>query len=427
VTALFRRADTVSTPWMIVVAVGAVAGAWSRHPLACAVVILVVVSTALVRSLVLFVAAAFVLGSVLGARAWDGAAPWAAGAFDGVVTLRADPQRVGSAGVVTASTAGRRVEMWVSGPDRATISGALAGERFVVVGQLGGLRHAERDRARHLVARLRATRLRFLDQGSVLSKVTNEVRRVLAAGARPLREPERSLYLGMVVGDDRNLPARTVADFRASGLAHLTAVSGENVAFFLALVRALIRRCRPAVRVGCLIAAIGWFVVLTRAEPSVLRAASMAALTTLAMSRGRQADPIRLLALSVIALVFTDPLLVHAVGFWLSVGACASIATLAAPLQRRLPGPALLTEPLAVSLAAQIGVLPLSLFVFGSVPWTSPVANLLAVPLAGPIMTWGLTAGFIAGFVGEPVRSVIQSPIALPVHWVAAVAAAFAR
>jgi competence protein ComEC len=87
----------------------------------------------------------------------------------------------------------------------------------------------------------------------------------------------------------------------------------------------------------------------------------------------------------VVALLLADPFLLHSVGFQLSASACAGIALLAKPIERRVPGPQWMRTVLAVTIAAQVGVAPVLLAVFGSVAWIAPAANLLAVPAAEPI------------------------------------------
>ena len=83
-------------------------------------------------------------------------------------------------------------------------------------------------------------------------------------------------------------------------------------------------------------------------------------------------------------LLIVDPVLVRSVGFLLSVGACCGIALWAAPLAARLPGPRIVAEPLAVTIAAQVGVAPVLIPVFGGLPVAAIPANLLAIPAAGP-------------------------------------------
>src|SRR5947208_1417270 len=112
---------------------------------------------------------------------------------------------------------------------------------------------------------------------------------------------------------------------------------------------------------------------------------------------GRPASRVRLLALAVAGVLLLDPLLIDSLSFRLSVGATAGIALLAGPLADRLPGPEWLTEPLAVTMAAQVGVAPVALPAFGGLPLASLPANLLAVPAAAPLTAWGFVGGGLAG------------------------------
>jgi competence protein ComEC len=165
-----------------------------------------------------------------------------------------------------------------------------------------------------------------------------------------------------------------------------------------------------------------FFGLLTRWEPSVLRAVAMVSVSMLAWAVGRPSAAIRLLALAVAGLLVVDPLLVHSVGFLLSVGACTGIALFARPFADALPGPRPLAEALGVTMAAQLGVAPVLVPVFGGVPVASLPANLLAVPAAGPVMMWGLAAGLPAGVVGGVVARAVCMPTGLLIGWIAGVA-----
>jgi competence protein ComEC len=113
---------------------------------------------------------------------------------------------------------------------------------------------------------------------------------------------------------------------------------------------------------------------------------------------------------------------VWSVGWWLSVGATGGIAFVATPLAARLPGPRSLAGAVAVTLSAQLGVTPVSLAVFGGVPLVAVLANVLAVPVAGPVMVWGLPAGLAAGFLPPAVATAVHVPTRLGVRWIALVA-----
>ena len=130
----------------------------------------------------------------------------------------------------------------------------------------------------------------------------------------------------------------------------------------------------------------------------------------------------RLLALAVTVLLLVDPLLVRSVGFQLSVAATSAIVVGARPISRLLWGPPWLRLALGATLSAQVGVLPVQLAVFGSLPLVSIPANMLAGPIAGPAMVWGLVAGLAGGVAGGAVAAVLHLPTKVMMGWVAGVA-----
>jgi competence protein ComEC len=237
-----------------------------------------------------------------------------------------------------------------------------------------------------------------------------------------LPRTDRSLFLGFVLGDDRSQSAAVVTTFRDSGLAHLTAVSGQNVAFLLLVAGPGLQRLGLRGRWLGTLALIAWFALLTRFEPSVLRASAMAGLAATSVFLARPASSVRLLSLAVTGLLLLDPLLVWSVGWWLSVGATAGIVVLAGPLAAVLPGPRTLALAVGVTLAAQLGVAPVQLAAFGPLPLASVPANLLAGPVAGPVMVWGLPAGLGAGLAPDWVAHLLHLPTLVGVRWIHLVA-----
>ena len=130
-----------------------------------------------------------------------------------------------------------------------------------------------------------------------------------------------ALFRGLVVGDDRDQPREMIDRFRASGLSHLTAVSGQNVSFLLAAAGPILRRLRPWMRWAVTIGLIAWFVALTRYEPSIVRAGAMAGLSATAFVLGRDRSPVRILAVAVTGSGPRRPA-ARLVGRVLAVGRC---------------------------------------------------------------------------------------------------------
>lgn len=149
-----------------------------------------------------------------------------------------------------------------------------------------------------------------------------------------------------------------------------------------------------------------------------MRACAMAACAVVAIHLGRPARTTRLLTLAVTLLLALDPFLLHSVGFQLSCGASLGIALLAAPCAARLRGPQWLRESLATTAAAQVGVAPVLLPVFGSMPLVALPANLLAVPIAGPLTMWGLASGAVAGVLGPAIPG-LAATLQVPTRFMA--------
>jgi competence protein ComEC len=241
---------------------------------------------------------------------------------------------------------------------------------------------------------------------------------------------EAGLLLGLVLGDASKLDPVTTRDFQTTGLGHLLVVSGENVAMVLAPVMAFagVLKIGPFGRFGMGIGVVVLFVVLTGAEPSVLRAGTMACLALIGILLGKPRTTGTLLAAAVLALLILDPWLVYAIGFQLSVAATAGMVTLATPIAERLGN--LMPSPLALAagttIAAQLGVTPLLLFHFHEVPGITIVANLAAFPAVSPALLLGIAAAGL-GLVWLPLGHVVAMVAGIPMRYLEIVASALAK
>ena len=235
--------------------------------------------------------------------AWAALQPDALGPFAGWATVVGEPERVAGADRVVVVVEGERYEVWVRGrAHRQRVARWQAGDRVRVEGERRALAPGRRRRVawQHVVGELDVAWLGDVAPGTPAAEASNRVRELIRRGADVLSPDRAALARGLLIGDDRDEPPAMIDRFRAAGLSHLTAVSGQNVALLLAAAGPLLQRARPPTRWVATLALIGWFVVLTRAEPSVLRAGAMAALSATAFVLGRQAEPLRLLAIGVV-------------------------------------------------------------------------------------------------------------------------------
>lgn len=411
---------------------GALAGAWVAPSTPLWVAVAAMAVWGLGRrsrwSWFLLVPAIFLVTSASATRATAGLDFPDAGEFDGWVTLVDDPRASGPIGVrVTVRAGDRRLIATAHGAVGGRLDDALAGERVRLAGTVRPVgRDDVRSIRRHVVGRITVAEVPGFAEAAPVAAGANIVRRALADGASSLSRVDHALFLGMVIGDDRGQDAVTADDFRAAGLGHLLVVSGQNVAFVLAVAMPVAGRFRPGGRALLLLVLLGLFAVMTRFEPSVLRATVMAGVAIGSSALGRPTDGRAGLSWAVTALLVIDPFLVGVVAFQLSAAATAGIVWMSGPIAARLPGPAWLRVPVATTVAAQLAVSPLLIAIFGPMPLASLPANVLAGPASGAVMIWGCTAGLLAGLLGGTAATVLHWPTTALLWWVGEVARAAA-
>ena len=424
-----RSSRVLSDSAAITMALGSFAAAMVGWSITIWLPIAAVLAALAWRRPVVLVVAVVVLAGALGARSQQGLAvhirehevhDW--------VTVAHDPEQVGAATRLDVRLGRVRLEVSAYGAPARQLSGLLVGERVEIAGTVRPrLADAPWLDQRHVVARLDVAEVVAVRAAKWPYSWANALRRSLHRGASSLGPEHRGLFTGFVFGDDRDQPSVIADDFRGSGLGHLLAVSGENVAFVAALLAPLLNRLDFRVRFAALSAALAFFALVTRFEPSVLRAIVMATIAGLATAMGRTVSTRRIIALTCTALVLVDPVITRSVGFQLSVLATAGIVELAPSIAARLPGPRWLAVGASVTIAAQLAVAPVEVARFGGMPLAALPANILAAPAAGPIMMWGLTGGVFAGLVGGPIARVVHLPTRVLIWWVAAVARGAAR
>ena len=242
---------------------------------------------------------------------------------------------------------------------------------------------------------------------------------------------EAALARGFVLGQDEAIDAGTVEDFRRSGLAHLLAVSGQNVALLALLAMPLLAALGMPLRMRLLwvLGLIAVYVPLAGAGPSILRAGIMGGLSVLASVAGRRASRFYALAVAAAATLAIDPALAADVGWQLSFAAVLGIVLLAAPLRGAIVAwlgagawRRALADAAAMTVAATLATAPLVAFHFEAVSTTTLAANLLALPAVAPAMWLGMLAAAAGQVPGFPVEA-LNAVNALLLAYVAQVAA----
>ncbi|MET0290004.1 MAG: ComEC/Rec2 family competence protein, partial [Pseudoxanthomonas sp.] len=199
--------------------------------------------------------------------------------------------------------------------------------------------------------------------------------------------PASRFVTALAIGDTRGLQDRDWELLRAAGLTHLIAISGFHVGLVSGLCAVLtgvlwrsapwlaLRVPRPqAQALAAVVGALGYAAMAGFALPTV-RTVLMIGMVALARSWRRPLDAPRSLSLAAIAVLLVDPLSVLVAGFWLSFAGVAWLVW----CMPRSEG-VMWSEFLSAQGVATVGLLPLTVILFGQASLAGPVANLVAIP-----------------------------------------------
>jgi competence protein ComEC len=291
-----------------------------------------------------------------------------------------------------------------------------------------------------------------------LDDMRERAERAVVAGLSP---SDGALLRGMVLGQDEAIDTALRDDFRDSGLAHLLAVSGQNVMLLaaLALPALMLAGLGLRARLAALVALIALYVPLAGAGPSLQRAGVMGIAGIAAMAASRPASRSYALLFAAAATLAWNPRAWTDPGWQLSFAAVAGVLAIGVPMSRSLrrmaddlvqprrslarggvrhgrsgaersPSTAvlaalrLLADGVAITVSATLATAPLLAHHFGSVPLAGLLANLLALPAVAPAMWLGMLKIGLgqAGGAGHSAAAELGSVAKLPVGYIASLA-----
>lgn len=237
--------------------------------------------------------------------------------------------------------------------------------------------------------------------------------------AANLRQKLLSLYLRYgLSGDEYAVASALTLGYKAaldedikrsystSGAMHVLAVSGLHVGIIFVVLNYLLLflsriKGGPILRALILLLCLWFYAILTGLSPSVMRAATMFSFVVIGSALKRPANIYNTLSASALFLILLNPYILGAVGFQLSYLAVIGIVFFQPKIYRLLYVKNKILDKIwaltSVSIGAQIGTFPLSLFYFSQFPVLFFVTNLFVIPLATLILYGGILL-FIASF-----------------------------
>ena len=217
-----------------------------------------------------------------------------------------------------------------------------------------------------------------------------------------LPQPQSAILKAIMLGDKDSLPAEVKNKFLKTGTGHVLVVSGLHVGLVLFILFVFFRTLGLSFKLTSLLVVpiLAYYAVLTGLRPPVLRATLMAGVGLSCLLINRDISPFVVLSLAALFILILNPLSLFTASFQLSFIVVGGIIYLTPQLEKRLERlPLWLRKSFAISLAAQLSVLPLLAFYFHQIPLIGFLTNLLIAPLVTIILALGffsLALGSIA-------------------------------
>lgn len=214
-----------------------------------------------------------------------------------------------------------------------------------------------------------------------------------------IEKRELGVLRAILLGQRNNLDSAIYEDYQNAGAAHILAVSGLHIGILLLILQALFKplmaiRHGPFLRMGLVVFALWSYAFFTGLSPSVVRAVTMFSFIAYALFLNRPTSIVNILALSVFSILLIHPMFLFQVGFQMSYAAVFAIIWIY-PILMKLWNPRhwflkKSWQLFSVSLAAQAGVLPISIYYFHQFPGLFFLSNILIVPFLGILLGLGL-------------------------------------
>lgn len=261
--------------------------------------------------------------------------------------------------------------------------------------------------------------------------IYNMVKRSEGIFEKYLKSDISAIMEGVIFGDTSKIKEEYYEYFQGSGIVHIFAVSGYNIWLLYGMLSFLL--CflddTSRIKISIIIISMMIYVVMSGCSSSVMRAFIMISVVLLGRIVKRKPDIITSLSLAAIVILLSNPLLIEDAGFQLSFVCGASIILIYPKLRRlKVPVPGALKDPLLLNASINIGILPIIIYYFNSVPLYSIAVNIAVIPLvsiftiAGAVLLpmsfifeWGAhAAAWIANTAGMMILALSRFVSALP-------------
>jgi competence protein ComEC len=218
-------------------------------------------------------------------------------------------------------------------------------------------------------------------------------------------EAQLGIIQALLLGQRNDILKETYDDYKNAGAVHILAISGLHIGIILLLLQFLLKPLErlahgKTIKLLLIVLLLWGFALLAGLSASVVRAVTMFSFVAYALFLNRPTSTLNILALSMFFILLINPMFLFHVGFQMSYAAVFAIVWVY-PIILKFwsPGNILfrkIWQLTSVSIAAQLGVVPICLFYFHQFPGLFFVSNLLIIPFLGILLGMGILVILLA-------------------------------
>ena len=276
-----------------------------------------------------------------------------------------------------------------------------------------GFNYKEYLKTKKIYGSFKAEKINIIEENNVnfILKISNDTRnKVIEIAKKILPEKTEGLLIGILIGERKYISDDITENFSKSSLSHILAISGSHISYIIIGITFVLTKSktpRKGIYIITIISLI-FFIFITNFSPSVIRACIMGMILLLAKVVYRKPDILTSISVSLLIILIDNPFAIKDIGLQLSYLGTIGIVYLNKPVVEFLRKymNKKIAEMIAITISAQIMVLPITVINFNNISTIFIISNIIAAPLTGAIILLGY-ANILIGIISIQIAKII--------------------
>lgn len=276
-----------------------------------------------------------------------------------------------------------------------------------------GFNYKEYLKTKKIYGSFKAEKISVIKENNVnfILRISNNTRnKVIEIAKKILPKETSSLLIGILIGERQYISEDITENFSKSSLSHILAISGSHISYIIIGITFILTKSRTSKKGMYIITILSliFFIFITNFSPSVIRACIMGIIVLFAKIVYRKPDILTSISLSLLIILIDNPFAIKDIGLQLSYLGTIGIVYLNKPIANFLEKymKKKIAKILAITISAQIMVLPVTVINFNNISTVFIISNIIAAPLTGGIILLGY-ANVLIGVISLDIAKII--------------------